>query len=109
MALEIIYLSYSFLQIGGLRSKCLTSISLFPFFFNVNLFLIECMQGRGRKRGTEDPSGLRVGSNEPDVGLKLTNHEIMTGAEVGCSTDQTPRVPLYLLIFFLQDTVWLMV
>ena len=57
------------------------------------------MQGRGRKRGAEDPSGLRVGSNEPDVGLKLTNHEIMTGAEVGCSTDQAPRCH-YTSLFF---------
>ena len=37
-------------------------------------------QGRGRERGTErpPPSRLRTVSSEPDVGLELTNREIMT-------------------------------
>ena len=36
-------------------------------------------RGRGRERGTERiPRRLRAVSAEPDVGLKLTNREIMT-------------------------------
>ena len=35
--------------------------------------------GRGRERGRERiPSRLHTVSTEPDVGLDLTNHEIMT-------------------------------
>ena len=38
-----------------------------------------CELGRGSERGREGiPSRLRAGSTEPDVGLDLTNHEIMT-------------------------------
>ena len=42
-----------------------------------------------RERETESEAGsrLRAVSTEPVVGLKLTNREIMTGAEVGRSTD----------------------
>ena len=38
---------------------------------------------------TESEAGSRlwVISTEPDMGLKLTNHELMTWAEVGCLTD----------------------
>ena len=38
------------------------------------------MSGGGRERGTESEAGsrLRAVSTEPDVGLELTNHEIMT-------------------------------
>ena len=36
-------------------------------------------QGRGRDRGRERiPSRLHAVSAEPDAGLELTNHEIMT-------------------------------
>ena len=35
----------------------------------------------GREREREIPSRLRTASVEPDVGLKLTNSEIMTGAK----------------------------
>ena len=48
-------------------------------------------QGRDRERAgdTESEAGsrLRAVSTEPDVGLEPTNREIMTGAEVGRSTD----------------------
>ena len=33
------------------------------------------------------PSRLPTASAEPDVGLELNNREIMTQAEVGCSTN----------------------
>ena len=44
---------------------------------------------REREGDTESESGsrLRAVSTEPDVGLELTNCEIMTWAEAGCSTD----------------------
>ena len=36
-------------------------------------------QGRGRQRGRQRiPSGLRTDSRDPDAGLELTSHEIMT-------------------------------
>ena len=42
-----------------------------------------CKWGRGRERERERereriPSRLRAVSSEPEAGLKLTNHEIMT-------------------------------
>ena len=48
-----------------------------------------------REWGTDDPpSRLRTDSREPDPGLELTNREIMTQADVGCSTDGATQVPL---------------
>ena len=48
-------------------------------------------QGRSRERegDTESEAGskLRAVSTEPDAELELTDHEIMTRAEVGQSTD----------------------
>ena len=36
-------------------------------------------QGKGREKGRERiPSRLRAASAEPEVGLKLTNHEMVT-------------------------------
>ena len=38
-----------------------------------------CEQGRSRERERERiPSRLRAGSTEPEVGLEVTNREIMT-------------------------------
>ena len=56
-------------------------------FFNVYLFLRERESthelGRDRERGRERmPSRFHAISTEPDVGLELTNWEIMTGAEI---------------------------
>ena len=48
----------------------------FNFYFNVYLFL--------RQRGTE----------QPEMGLKLVNGEIMTWAEVGGSTDWATQAPV---------------
>ena len=39
------------------------------------------------------PSRLWAVSTEADAGLKLTDHEIMTWAEVRCSTDWATQVP----------------
>ena len=51
--------------------------------------------GAEREGDTESEAGSRLwaGSTEPDVGLKLTNHEIMTWAEVGRSTDWATQAP----------------
>ena len=68
-------------------------IRLFYFFiyfsfFNVCLFLKEreCVyvsrggaeRARERERATESEAGFELSSTEPDVGLELTNCEIMT-------------------------------
>ena len=61
------------------------------FLFNVYLFLRDragqSMNGRGAERegDTDSKAGSRLlaVSTEPNVGLKLTNHEIMTWAEGG--------------------------
>ena len=60
-----------------------------------NLFLKERERervgegGAEREGDTESKAGsrLRAVSTEPDVGLELTNREIVTRAEVGRSTD----------------------
>ena len=51
--------------------------------------------GAERVRGGEQriQSGLHPDSREPDVGLRLTNREIMTGAKVGRSTDRATQAP----------------
>ena len=45
--------------------------------------------GAEREGDTESEAGFRLQtvSTESNVGLELTNREITTGAEVGCSTD----------------------
>ena len=58
----------------------------------------QSMSGGGAERegDTESKAGSRLWalSTEPDAGLELTNREIMTWAEVGCSTDWATQVPL---------------
>ena len=65
--------------------------------------MTECEQGRGREReeDTESEAGsrFRADSIEPDAGLEPTNHEIMTLAEVGRSTDGATPVPLNFVFF----------
>ena len=53
-------------------------------------------QGRGERQGdteSEADSRLWAVSAEPNRGLKLTNPEIMTWAEVRCLTDWAIQVP----------------
>ena len=49
-----------------------------------------------RERETESEAGSRLWAinPEPDAGLKLTDHEIVTQAEVGRLTDWATQVPL---------------
>ena len=53
--------------------------------------MIETVNGRGAEKegDTESKAGSRLWaiSREPDAGLKLTNCEIMTRAEVRCLID----------------------
>ena len=61
--------------------------------------------GEGQREGdTESKTGSRLWavSTEPDTGLDLTDHEIMTWAEVGRLTDwatQAPQFPILVKIF----------
>ena len=51
--------------------------------------------GTEREGDTESEAGSRLWavSTEPDEGLELTNHEIMTWIEVRCITDRATRRP----------------
>ena len=66
-------------------------IFYFLLFLIVYLFLreTECEWGRCREGDTESEAGSRLQavSTEPDTGFKPTDREIMTLAEVRCSTD----------------------
>ena len=59
-------------------------------------------QGRGRERegdtDSEARSSLWAVSTEPYSGLELMNHEIMTRAEVRCSTNWATQASLYVYI-----------
>ena len=61
------------------------------------------MNGGGAERegDTESETGSRLWavSTEPDVGLELPDHEIMTWAEVGCLTDWATQAPPIFFFF----------
>ena len=69
----------------------------FIIFLNVYLLLRErereCTVGEGR--GTESKAGSRLlaVSTKPDMGLELTNREIMTCAKIRCLTNYALQVP----------------
>ena len=69
-------------------------------FFNVYSFLRDrerqSASGGGAKR-EGDPESEAGSTSEPNVRFKLTNHEIMTWAEVGCLHDWATQVPQYLV------------
>ena len=62
---------------------------------------------REREGDTESETGsrLRAVSTEPDAGLELTDREIMTWAEVRCSTDWATQAPLYLFYNKENETI----
>ena len=62
-----------------------------------------CAGGRGREKDTEDlkPAVCR----EPNVGLKLTNHEIMTRTKVGHLNDQDTQAPLKMGAFMNEHSI----
>ena len=55
-------------------------------------------KGGAEREGDESEAGSRLWavSTEPNAGLELTDHEIMTWAEVGHSTNWATQVPQYL-------------
>ena len=61
----------------------------------------ESRAGAEREKDTESEAGsrLRAVSTEPDVGLKLTDHEIMTWAEVGRLADRATQASLSVRFF----------
>ena len=52
--------------------------------------------GAEREGDTESETGPRLWavSTQPDVGLELTDHKIMTWVEVGCLTNRVTQAPL---------------
>ena len=66
------------------------------------------MNGGGSEREgdreSETGSGLRAVSTEPDAGLELTDHEIMTRAEVGRFTDRATQAPQGFLLFKAEES-----
>ena len=67
------------------------------FIFETETERDEAWVGGGAEReGDTEPeaaSRLWAVCTEPDMGLKLTNREVMTGAKVGGLTDWTTQVP----------------
>ena len=62
--------------------------------------------GRDRKRQRERiPSRICVISAEPDVGLELTNCEIMTRVEVGRLTDRATQAPRNVIFTFKKNDI----
>ena len=61
--------------------------------------------GAGREEDTEPKTGSRLHavSTEPDMGLELSDREIMTWASVGRSTDWATQVPLIYVYFWTRE------
>ena len=57
-------------------------IFLSLFIFEGEIENMKMSQGGAEREGQRIPSRLHAVSAEPDVELKLTNHEIMTGAKM---------------------------
>ena len=79
----------------------------FLCFLNFLMFYLflterETEHERGRDRESEADSRLWAVSTEPDIGLKLTSHEIVTGVEVGHPTNWATQAPLGPTYFFLM-------
>ena len=68
---------------------------MFIYFWDNARDRVQAAEGQ-TEGDTESEAGSRPGavSPEPDAGPQLTNHEIMTWAEVGRLTDRATRAPL---------------
>ena len=68
------------------------------------MFIFErvCVQVEEGQRKAQ--SRLHTDSSEPDVGLELTNHKIMTWAEVRHSTNWATQAPLLSTFFDTSST-----
>ena len=65
---------------------------MFIYFWEIN----RAWAGDGQREvDTEAEAGSRLWAvnTEPDAGLELTDREIMSWAEVGCSTDGATQAP----------------
>ena len=75
----------------------------FNFLKFIHFWEREPKQGRGRERegGKESEAGSKLWavSTEPDVGLELESHEIVTWANVGHLTDWAAQDPQPQYIF----------
>lgn len=92
---------------------------VFPFFFFLMFIYFWGRERQSMSRGgaeregdTECEAGSRLWavSTEPDAGLELTSCEIMTWAEVGCSTDWAAQALLvfpFLISSFFVVEIWL--
>ena len=89
----------AFLAVMYFLIKVVTFYFLFIFLTFIHFWETErdrAWVGKGQREGdTESKAGprLRAVSTEPDAGLQLTNCEITTWAEVGCSTDWATQAP----------------
>ena len=63
--------------------------------------------GAEREGDTESEAGSRFWavSTEPDAGLKLKNHDIMTQAEVRGLTTWATQVPLFYFVFDSREAI----
>ena len=85
-------------QVREISGKDLVIIFLLMFIYLFGERESMCKQGRGRERWDRDtiPGRFCTVSTEPSAGLDVTNHEIMTSAEIKSDTQPTepPRCPL---------------
>ena len=68
------------------------------------IFERESVSGEGAERGrqrSEAGSRFWALSTEPDTGLELTSHKIMTLVEVGCLTNSHPGAPQIFILDWL--------
>ena len=74
---------------------------MFMYFWERECVCVHaCVWSRGKeRRGQRIQSGLHADSSEPNMGLELMNHMIMTWAKVGCSTDLATQAPQVYVLF----------
>ena len=104
------------LRLSGLNYKtfCDNQQRFNSFFFLMFIYFWErdrVWVGEGRERETQNPKqvpGSALSAQSPDMGLELTNLEIMTWARVGCSTNWATQAPLSMHIFMCMclDSTW---
>ena len=75
-----------------------------PFYFIIIFYYLFIFEEAGAGKGQRGEvaqriqSSLWADSREAPAGLELANHEIMTWAEVGCSTDEATQAPCAFLL-----------
>ena len=110
LALQLLYVAANFFEFFHIDWKCIFETFLllflmFIYFWDRDRAWAE--EGQ-RERETQDPKqapGWAV-STEPDVGLKLTDREIMTWAKVGRLTDWATQAPPGDFFFNRAKEIW---